>query len=774
MLFTELHNLGYGSELLPIVPPDAKISSHSRAAAEIASGAGKIPGKRVSDGWVGFAEWSKFSAMPTNLTLWDTWGAGVGIQTRNFPAVDIDTDNPELAAKIADAVESVLGCAPRRAGRPGRLLLPFRAAKNFSPPKRVLAWFDGGAKQAVEFLGSGQQFVAFGLHPKTRTLYRWDQPLPAAADLPEVTEETWSSVIDAIAMVIELAGFEIIESGARGQAVDIGQDALRAPSLSAIEAALAAVPNGPGRHDYDTWIKVGVAVKAAGGEEALDAWIKWSTQHPDTSAETALYKWNSFHPPFSTGWPWLSQWASTQNHNAFNVASYDFAEVSSDADPEAASWENVFSRYVWIAGVERIGDTWTRETLSKTQFNVRNNGLGDPTSSTKSAYAIFLRDHKRLTQVDSITYRPGMPLFVEEVTGRCLNLWRPSTANIPNAATDDEVENWLKHLRFMYPKEADTICDWLAALLQQPEIKPNWHLVLCSTWQGLGKDLTLRPVIRALGEHNVRITTPDQILGSYTDWAKGRKLIVVEEMQTYGRRELENRLKPYLASPPEMVPISEKYVALFEVPNIMAMVFLTNHDNAIPMSKQDRRYFVAWSECRPKSAAYYAKMVEWQEGGGAALVARWLLSRDISKFDARGIAPMSEGKATMQAQTLSPLETWIEEGMLYGDGAFSCDLVDLADLYTRIPRAADWKSATPERLGSLLRRAGATKLGRVRLPEVLGNTGSMRANLYALRRGEIYAGLERVDLARLFLKQRAEFEARDAGRLGVDESVTYG
>jgi len=773
-LFSELRSKGYGTELLPIIPPGAAVSAFSRAPAEIASGAGKVPGRRAADGWVGFADWATFKAEPKNLEAWASWGAGVGIQTRRFPAIDVDTDDAALAEKIAEVVRNELGSSPSRVGRPGRLLIPYRAEPGFSPAKRVLAWMDKGVKQAVEFLGSGQQFVAHGVHPKTGKPYRWSEPLPAAAQLPAVSEESWDRVISAIAMLLELEGFELIESRTRGQDVDTNQDALRAPSLDAVRAALAAVPNVAGKNDYDTWIKVGIAVKASVGEEGLDAWLAWSTQHGETSPETALYKWNSFNAPFSTGWPWLSQWASSKNPEAFSAARLDFGEVEADADPETASWDNVFKRYVWVSGVERIGDTWTRETMTRMQFSVRNNALGNPTSRDASPFALFLKDHKRLVQVESVTYRPGLPLFVEEPTGKCMNLWRPSTADIAPSASDDEVAPWLEHLRFMYPKDAEHICDWLASLLQRPEIKPNWHLVLGSTWQGLGKDLTMRPVIRALGEHNTRIVTPDQILGNYTDWAVGRKLIVVEEMQTYGKREMENRLKPYLAAPPEMVPISQKYMPIFEVPNIMALVFLTNHDNAIPMSKQDRRYFVAWSEQRPRNAEHYERLVKWQDNGGSAFVARWLMSRDLSNFDARGVAPMSEGKATMQLQALSPLETWIEEGMLYGDGAFTPDLVDLADLYTRIPRSADWKSATPERLGSLLRRAGATKLGRFRLPVTLNNTGIPRANLYALRRGEMYSALKPDELVRLFLKQRAEFEAANAGRLGDDEELNYG
>ena len=754
MSFDDLAAKGYLAELLPIVPPGARISSYSRDPEGLAEKAGKVPGKLVSDGWVGFAAWTKFSASAPNLPIWTSWGASVGVQTRRLPAIDIDVDNALLAARIGAAADGLLGPTAAREGRDGRSLRVYRAVEGFSPAKRTVSWFDGPAKQAVELLGSGQQFVAEGIHPVTKRPYRWSEPLAARAALPAVDEARWNELAEMIAFVVEMAGYEVLVASGRGQEDGADQDSLRAPSVAALAAAMNAAPNDV---PYDEWIKVGVAIKAASGgsNEGRDVWMRWSLKWPGNTESAALEKWASFVPPFSTGWPWLSSWAQTKNPKEFNAGAFDFDEAQ---EPEPVSRDELFRRYAWISGLERAGDLTSRELLTRTQFNVRNNSLGDPSSTTKSAWAIWLREHKRLAQLDSVTYRPGQGLIVVEPWGRCLNTWTPSQAPIAESATNAEVEPWTELIEYMYPAEAETIFSWLAWVLQNQDKKPNWHLVMGSTEHGLGKDLSLRPIMRAIGEQNSRAVTPDQVLGPYTDWLRDKKLIVVEEMQTYGKRELENRLKPYLATPPDMTQISQKYMPLYEVPNICALIFLTNHENALPLTKQDRRYFVAWSDYKPRSPNYYEGIVEWQDNGGAAKVARWLLNRDVEAFGARNIAPMSEAKKMMQEQTLSPLEVWIENGVKHGDAPFNVDLVDLADLCKRVPREADWKSATPDRLGVLLRRAGAVALRRVDLATVLPTTGAARANLYVLRNASRYAALDAGALAVEFMRQRAAAE----------------
>jgi hypothetical protein len=74
------HQAGFGTELLPIIPPNAKLAETSKIKPAML---GKVPGLRKNDGtWIGYTErwaenvWPKAS----RLKEWQSWGAGIGMQ----------------------------------------------------------------------------------------------------------------------------------------------------------------------------------------------------------------------------------------------------------------------------------------------------------------------------------------------------------------------------------------------------------------------------------------------------------------------------------------------------------------------------------------------------------------------------------------------------------------------------------------------------------------------------------------------------------------------
>ena len=48
--------------------------------------------------------------------------------------------------------------------------------------------------------------------------------------------------------------------------------------------------------DYDTWIKIGLGLKASLGDSGLDLWVSWSARSIKNNPSTTLRKWQSFHP----------------------------------------------------------------------------------------------------------------------------------------------------------------------------------------------------------------------------------------------------------------------------------------------------------------------------------------------------------------------------------------------------------------------------------------------------------------------------------------------
>lgn len=80
-------------------------------------------------------------------------------------------------------------------------------------------------------------------------------------------------------------------------------DELEAEDAAMVAAALQVIPNDD--EDYDSWVRIGMAVWAAtaGSEEGFDAWDKWSEKSGKYCATTTSKRWERFHnsPPTSIG-----------------------------------------------------------------------------------------------------------------------------------------------------------------------------------------------------------------------------------------------------------------------------------------------------------------------------------------------------------------------------------------------------------------------------------------------------------------------------------------
>lgn len=812
MTFEAYAQAGFATELLPILPHNAEIHPDSPAFDSLTSNRGKVPGRKRRGGWMGFPDWTDAKVDPADFPIWGGWGAGIGMQGRRFPALDIDVDDLELADAIHETATSTLGDAPARFGRGSRRILvyagagfakrrvAFRRRDGHRPPDGGQSARAGGARagrgddlldkaadaagadkpQAVEFLASGQQYVVEGIHPKTGSPYFWrDGRSPVqvgASGLTPITPAQLDLFYERLEGLLELFGYEVVSKSAlNGGEGGVWQQGLLAPSVDAVRRAIAALPN---EVDYDTWLKIGAAIKSScgpdHGDDAFDIWSEWSLQWPENTPEVVEAKWLSLEPPFKVGWDFLASFATDEGDGTFHAVHEDFDAVAPTPLPGEESKgplvspkvQALFDRYVWVERLERACDLRTGELLNRNQFNVRNSHIGPPTSNTECAWAVLISNPRRLQAVKAVTYRPGGELFVTEnlpgLVGPCVNRWRDPCVDLPASATDADVQTWLDHVAFVIPdeRERSITLDWLAWVAQNPGEKPNWSLVIGSTAEGMGKDLMLDPVRVALGPVNVREVGPEDLASANSDYLENTRLLIVEEMEMAERKAMMNRLKPLVAAPPYTLRVNIKFQPQFEIPNLLAVIFFTNMDNALALSRQGRRYFVTWNDGDPKPDTYYTGLAAWFAAGGAAKAARWLLQRDVSGFNAKGRAPDTAAKEAMQRASRSVLEEWLETSVEDETGAFATDIVALEDVWCRLPDYAVGRARpTMQRLASAMKRAGCKNLGRVRLGKPLTTTENDRATLWAVRRADMVVGLEPKKLVELYWQQRARAEA---------------
>ena len=151
------------------------------------------------------------------IELWSRdfpYAIKTGFLTQKVPTFDIDIRHPEAAEAVEVLVREHfeergnilvrIDQAPKRA-------IPFRTDTPFKKIKASLFAPDG-TEQKIEFLGDGQQVVAFGIHPDTHKAYSWQGGEPGQIrreDLPYITaEEAQRLVEDAAKLLCDDFGYK--------------------------------------------------------------------------------------------------------------------------------------------------------------------------------------------------------------------------------------------------------------------------------------------------------------------------------------------------------------------------------------------------------------------------------------------------------------------------------------------------------------------------------------------------------------------------------------
>ena len=141
--------------------------------------------------------WSTISIDVASVEQWARQyaGAGVGLRTGTLVGIDVDLIDPDLAHHVAQLVRDRLGATLVRVGQwPKRLLL-----------YRTDAPFAKMSLPGIEVLASGQQLVAFGIHPGTNQPYYWldDTPLDVPLDaLPLVDRRMCEDLLGEVAALL--------------------------------------------------------------------------------------------------------------------------------------------------------------------------------------------------------------------------------------------------------------------------------------------------------------------------------------------------------------------------------------------------------------------------------------------------------------------------------------------------------------------------------------------------------------------------------------------
>ena len=196
-----------------------------RSASSALKALGKVPSRKNGYGEaVGFPGWTTHVTTPEEIAQWrQDQDLGISIRLDHMIAVDCDVDDAEIAHGIYEILCGMIGKEPPRRTRAdsARWLVAMRLAEGEQVLKSRYLLKNG---ECLDVLGKGQQFVAFGRHPKG-SRYEWTG---SPSDIPTITPEVLIAFTDAV--VKEYGTGEVRSVRARrsstGDASEVAKDSL--------------------------------------------------------------------------------------------------------------------------------------------------------------------------------------------------------------------------------------------------------------------------------------------------------------------------------------------------------------------------------------------------------------------------------------------------------------------------------------------------------------------------------------------------------------------
>jgi len=596
---------------------------------------------------VGFGGWTSHVTTQNEISRWSKDSRfGICLQTRHVRAVDVDVGDFNEAIDIEDYIDAQLGMKLPCRRRPNstKFLMVFRLDGDYT--KRKFKTHTEGS--AIEFLATGQQFIAIGTHT-SGVRYEWDGGLPDS--IPTLTVEQFEAL---------WKGLEEKFASEESVTVRAGQKPLIKRRIEDIDDPMA------------TFLEEEWEVFDVSNSGRIDIRCPFEEGHSPGSNPTST----SYYPAGVGGFQkghFKCLHASCAHRTdqdfidavGFMLRGFEVIEVEplegeylpagdKPRDGPLQAFYAYLPEHKYIHRPTRA--LWPMASV---------NGSLEGVSIGKDKPAAWLDKHRAIHQM---TWAPGMPeVVVDKIMAdgawinhpgqSVYNLYRPPVVVHGNA---QDVAPWRKHLRTIYPVESEAahIEKWLAHRVQFPGVKINHALVLGGS-QGIGKDTLLEPVKRAIGAWNWGDINPQNLLSQFNPYVKSVVLRVNEthDLGDQTRFELYERCKTLTAAPPDVLDCNEKNTRQYAVVNIMGVIFTTNHKtDGIYLPPDDRRHFVAWSNKAKEDFTdeYWQSLWRWLDAEGSANVAEFLRTLDLSDFNAKARPPRTEAFYAIVAANNNP------------------------------------------------------------------------------------------------------------------------
>lgn len=573
-------------------------------------------------------------------------GIGIALAPSGLAAVDIDPRNGG-DLDLRDRLPATLTAATGGGG----LHLVFRVA----PGASLRSSLDGG----VDVKHHGYIAVEPSVHPSGKR-YGWLDFEPTEGESPQIA--------DAPAEL--LAADTVPASSSQEHAAET----ITPKQLDDLRSALHALA----ADDRQTWVENGQRLVRLGAV-GRDLWLAWSRTSDKFDADDADRVWASlngtrtgykaiFAAAQGKGWvnPAARLGGGPEHGAARREQQRKLAQDIGDGNIGAAPLARIMSLPDMVEGLVFIADgsrvahrDRPQITLPLSEFKLASKASETPVGKKLVQTAdLWVSDPDRVT-THTLTFRPGHPEFTTDPEGAdALNLWRPYT----RPAVSASVAPFLRHVEYLVPvqDERDRFLDWLAHIEQYPGVLPHTHYLMVTPQTGIGRNWLASLLARVwVGATRLGFDLVGAMDSGFNGPLSRRLLVIVDELKAadtgYGAGQHAQALKAMLTT--EHRTINPKYGRQHIEFNCARWLMLSQHFDALPLERADRRVIVITNPTERRPADYYRSLYEMLEDGQfVGAVGAWLARRDIKAFNPSEPAPSNAAKAKAIEANLSDIE----------------------------------------------------------------------------------------------------------------------
>jgi len=179
----------------------------------------------------------------------------------------------------------------------------------------------------------------------------------------------------------------------------------------------------------------------------------------------------------------------------------------------------------------------------------------------------------------------------------------------------------------------DYLVSWMAHTIQRPEELPGIAIVFRGQ-QGTGKGVATEEFGKLIEPHFIVLTSMEQLVGRFTGHLKDRLLVYANEALWGGNKSAEGALKAMITDP--NASVEQKFKDTVRIENFKRIMISSNEDWAVPVAKDDRRFFVLnVGNARKEDTGYFKAIIDQMNNGGSEALMHMLVNRDLSGFDVR-------------------------------------------------------------------------------------------------------------------------------------------